>query len=126
MNRRQQYSVLAEKAIKTSTENPEDHEATAKIILQMRSIEKNPPAEIKAMIDMLEEMHLFKYYAYLFETIEEESASLTEKQNYFDAIAKVQNEGFDIYKEEFYDEWQESHPEIIDILNCPLNSLQHL
>ena len=103
MNRRKQYSVLAEKAIKSSTENPEDHETPAKIILQMRSIEKNPPAEIKRMIDMLEEMHLFKYYAYLFDTIQEESARLSENGEYFAAIDKVRDDGFDIYKDEFYD-----------------------
>ena len=44
MNRRKQYSVLAEKAIKSSEENPEDHETPVKIILQMRGIEKNPPS----------------------------------------------------------------------------------
>ena len=103
MTRRKQYSVLAEKAIKSSTENPEDHETPAKIILQMRGIEKNPPAEIKRMIDMLEEMHLFKYYAFLFDSIQEESAQLSEKGEYFAAIDKVRNDGFDIYRDEFYD-----------------------
>ncbi len=103
MNRRKQYSVLAERAIKSSTDNPEDHETPAKIILQMRGIEKNPPAEIKRMIDMLEEMHLFKYYAYLFDTIQEESAGLSQNGDYFGAIDKVRNDGFDIYRDEFYD-----------------------
>lgn len=103
MNRRKQYSVLAEKAIKSSTENPEDHETPAKIILQMRGIEKNPPAEIKRMIDMLEEMHLFKYYAYLFDTILDQSAQLSQNEEYNAAIDKVRADGFDIYKDEFYD-----------------------
>ena len=113
MNRRKQYSVLAEQAIKSSTENPEDHETPAKIILQMRSIERNPPTEIKRMIDMLEEMHLFKYYAYLFESIQEESAALSNNGEYFAAINKVTDEGFGIYKDEYYDQMETEHPEMI-------------
>lgn len=113
MNRRKQYSSLAERAIKSSTENPEDHETPAKIILQMRSIEKNPPAEIKRMIDMLEELHLFQYYAFLFDSIQEQSAEMTKKGNYSDAVTKVQTEGFDIYRDEFYDLLEEEHPEVV-------------
>ena len=114
MRRRQQYSVLAEKAIKASTENPEDHETPAKIILQMRSIEKNPPSEIKRMIDMLEEMHLFKYYAYLFDTILEESSELSLKEEYNNAISKVINDGFDIYKDEYYDSFENENSQMIE------------
>ena len=114
MRRRQQYSVLAEKAIKASTENPEDHETPAKIILQMRSIEKNPPSEIKRMIDMLEEMHLFKYYAYLFDTILEESSELSLKGEYNNAISKVINDGFDIYKDEYYDSFENENSQMIE------------
>ncbi len=112
MNRRKQYSVLAERAIRSSTENPEDHETPAKIILQMRSIEKNPPAEIKRMIDMLEEMHLFKYYAYLFDKIQTDSAALTESGDYFGAINLVREQGFDIYKDEYYDQFEIDNPEM--------------
>ena len=113
MNRRKQYSVLAEKAIRSSTEDPEDHETPAKIILQMRSIEKNPPSEIKRMIDMLEEMHLFKYYAFLFDKILEESAALSEKGEYFTAISTVITEGFDIYKDEYYDSFETDNTQMI-------------
>ena len=112
MNQRQKYSVLTEMAMKSSEENPEDHETPAKIILEMRSIEKNPPAEIKYVIDMIEELHLFKYYAYLFDSIIEEGAALTQKEQYSNAIKKLQ-EGFWIYKEEFEDEWKE-YPEIVN------------
>ena len=125
MNRRQQYSILAERAIKSSSENPEDHETPAKIILQMRSIEKNPPAEIKRMIDMLEEMHLFKYYAYLFDTIQEESAQLTDKGEYFAAIHKVRDEGFDIYREEYFDRFETEHSEMIEKAQSLLENLNN-
>ena len=113
MNRRKQYSVLAEKAIRSSEENPEDHETPAKIILQMRGIEKNPPAEIKRMIDLLEEMHLFKYYAYLYDKILEDSADLSHEGKYSEAIAKVQSDGFDIYKDEYYDSFENENQEMI-------------
>ena len=53
----------AQQAIKSNTENPEDHETPSKIILEMRKIENNPPVEIRKMINMLEQMHLFKYFA---------------------------------------------------------------
>ena len=124
MNRRKQYSVLAEKAIKSSTENPEDHETPAKIILQMRSIEKNPPAEIKHMIDMLEEMHLFKYYAYLFDLIQERSAQLTDEGSYNEAIAYVQEQGFDIYKDEYYDMYETENPEMTDTATAIMTELE--
>ena len=113
MNRRKQYSVLAEKAIKVSTENPEDHATPAKIILQMRSIEKNPPAEIKRMIDLLEEMHLFKYYAFLFDSILQESSEFSHQGQYFAAISKVVDEGFDIYKDEYEDSFAEENQEMV-------------
>ena len=113
MNRRKQYSVLAEKAIRSSEQNPEDHETPAKIILQMRSIEKNPPAEIKRMIDLLEDMHLFKYYAYLYDKLLEDSSELSQKGSYFEAIAKVRDEGFDIYKDEYYDSYEVENTQMV-------------
>ena len=125
MNRRKQYSVLAEKAIRSSEENPEDHETPAKIILQMRGIEKNPPAEIKRMIDLLEEMHLFKYYAYLYDTILQESSELTHNGSYYEAIAKVRNEGFDIYKDEYYDDFETQNTEMITDAEAIMNALNN-
>lgn len=111
MTRRQRYSVLTERAIKVSTENPEDHITPSKIILEMKTLEKNPPEEIKTVITLLEDMHLFKYYAYLFDNIQTESAALAKKSDSVGAITKVQ-EGFWIYKEEFQDQWAD-HPEIV-------------
>ena len=113
MNRRKQYSVLAEKAIRSSEQNPEDHETPAKIILQMRSLEKNPPAEIKRMIDLLEDMHLFKYYAYLYDKILEDTSELSQKGDYFGAITKVEEDGFNIYKDEYYDFFEVENPQMI-------------
>lgn len=104
MTRRNRYSVLTEKAIKVSTENPEDHITPSEIILEMRSLEKNPPEDIKKVIDLLEDMHLFKYYAYLFEKIQNESAELSHNSNTPGALNKIQ-EGFWIYKDEFLAEW---------------------
>lgn len=104
MLRRNRYSTLTEKAIKSSTENPEDHETVAKIILEMKTLEKKPPKEIKDLVDLLEDMHLFKYYAYLFDVIQKESAQLTHQNDRFGAIEKVK-EGFWVYKEEFIEEW---------------------
>lgn len=106
MTRRQRYSVLTERAIKSSTENPEDHITPSKIILEMKTLEKNPPEEIQQVITLLEDMHLFKYYAYLFDTIQAESADLAKKKDVVGAITKVQ-EGFWIYKEEFQEEWKD-------------------
>ena len=111
MNRRKRYSVLTEQAIKSSTENPEDHITPSQIILEMKTLEKNPPEEIQQVITMLEDLHLFKYYAYLFETIQNESSQLSQKNDVVGAITKVQ-EGFWIYKEEFQEEWAD-YPGII-------------
>ena len=123
MNRRKQYSVLAEKAINSSTENPEDHATPAKIILQMRSIEKNPPAEIKRMIDLLEEMHLFKYYAFLYDSILQESSDFSHKGEYFAAISKVRDEGFDIYKDEYNDSFENENQEMVTDAEAIMTSL---
>ena len=110
MNRRQRYSILTEMAMRSSEENPEDHETPAKIILEMRSIEKNPPEEIRYVIDMLEDLHLFKYYAYLFDSLIEDAAQLAQKEQCAVAAKKLQ-EGFWIYRDEFEDEWK-AYPEI--------------
>ncbi len=104
MNRRSRYSVLTEKAIKVSTENPEDHITPSEIILEMRTLEKNPPEDVKKVIELLEDMHLFKYYAYLFDKIETESAELCHADDITGAITKVQ-EGFWIYKDEFLEDF---------------------
>lgn len=105
MTRRQRYSVLTERAIKSSTDNPEDHVTPSKIILEMKTLEKNPPEEIQVVITMLEDMHLFKYYAYLFDTIQTESSALAQNDNVVGAITKVQ-EGFWVYKDEFQEDWK--------------------
>ena len=104
MQRRSRYSILTERAIKSSEENPEDHETPSKIILEMKTLEKNPPPEIQQVIDLLEEMHLFKYYAYLFDTIQNESAALAKAGDTNAAIEKVR-EGFWIYRDEFTEDW---------------------
>ncbi len=104
MQRRSRYSILTERAIKSSEENPEDHETPSKIILEMKTLEKNPPPEIQQVIDLLEEMHLFKYYAYLFDTIQNESAALAKAGDTNGAIEKVR-EGFWIYRDEFTEDW---------------------
>lgn len=113
MQRRSRYSVLTERAIKSSEENPEDHETPSKIILEMKTLEKNPPADVQKVIDLLEEMHLFKYYAYLFDTIQEDSAKLTRANDTLGAIAKVQ-EGFWVYHDEFLEDWKGNHSVISD------------
>ena len=38
MQRRARYSILTERAIKSSEENPEDHETPSKIILEMKTL----------------------------------------------------------------------------------------
>lgn len=111
MSRRQRYSILTERAIKSSTENPEDHETPSKIILEMKTLEKNPPEEIQVVINMLEDMHLFKYYAYLFDTIQQDASELTHKNDVTGAITKIQ-EGFWLYKDEFLEQWK-NQPAII-------------
>lgn len=111
MTRRMAYSELAEKAIKSSTENPEDHETVAKIILEMKSLEKKPPEEIKDLVELLEDMHLFKYYAYLFDTIQKNSSEITQKGRREESIKTVQ-EGFWVYKDEFNEDWA-AYPNLI-------------
>ena len=125
MNRRNRYSVLTEKAIKVSTENPEDHITPSEIILEMRSLEKNPPEDIKKVIDLLEDMHLFKYYAYLFEKIQNESAALSHNSDTLGALNKVQ-EGFWIYKDEFLAEWASNQSIIREAENIEADLLSIL
>lgn len=111
MSRRQRYSKLTERVIKVSTENPDDHITPSQIILEMKTLEKNPPEEIKTVITMLEDLHLFKYYAYLFDTIQTESSKLVKTNGADAAVTKIE-EGFWIYKEEFQDQWADN-PEIV-------------
>ena len=65
------------------------------------------------MIDLLEEMHLFKYYAYLYDKLLEDSADLSHKGDYFGAIERVREEGFNVYKDEYYDSYETENTELI-------------
>lgn len=108
MTRRERYSTLTERAIKSSTDNPEDNETPMKILEEMGKIEKNPPEDVKVVIDMLKDMHMFKYYSYLFNKIQTDSANLAMQNKTVEAVQNIQNEGlqgFSLYKEEFLDEW---------------------
>jgi len=121
MKERERYYDYAQEAIKSNNENPEDHETPSKIILEMRKIENNPPAEIKKMINMLEEMHLFKYYAYLFDSIQKQSSELILEKKIEQAIKTIQD-GFWIYKDEFYSEYK-NNPELLNSVNAVVKNL---
>ena len=100
MKKRELYFDYAQQAIKSNTENPEDHETPSKIILEMRKIENNPPVEIRKMINMLEQMHLFKYYAYLFDSIQKQSSESTLAKNFTQSVKSIQD-GFGFIKTNF-------------------------
>ena len=121
MKKRELYFDYAQQAIKSNTENPEDHETPSKIILEMRKIENNPPVEIRKMINMLEQMHLFKYYAYLFDSIQKQSSESTLAKNFTQSV-KIIQDGFWIYKDEFYAEYKDN-PELLNSVTEVVNNL---
>lgn len=111
MRLRQEYSVLAEKAIKVNNEHPEDDETPMKIVEKMRQIEKDPPLEIRRMIAMLEEMHAYKYYAKQYDDVQKQVAEYITQKDYTNAVLE-NKKSFENYKEQFEEEWAD-YPEII-------------
>ena len=66
-------------------------------------------------------MHLFKYYAYLFDSIQKQSSESTLAKKFTQSVKTIQD-GFWIYKDEFYAEFKDN-PELLNSVTEVVNNL---
>lgn len=120
---RMQYAELAEAAIRSNNENPDDDETPAKLIQRMNRIEPNPPKEIAQIIRQLEILHLFKYYQKTYNDVLTKSAA---HNNNLDPVKAMEDlkEGFSVFRDELEKEengfsiyYAESADAITELLN---------
>lgn len=123
MNARKQYSILAEKLIELILNDPNNNKEIYEITAQLEKFERHPSAENLQFIADLKKSAEFNYFRALFMEIQNESARLTQKKQYSNAIAKVQ-EGFWLYKDNFYEQW-EDNTELLDEVNTVLAQLDN-
>lgn len=103
MKARQQYLVLANQLIDVMEREPENAQKKLEIIAQLETVEKNPTEEQLSFIRQAKIAAQFTYYRAQFRRIVEESEQNVDKGEYSQAVSKIQK-GFDMYREEFYDE----------------------
>lgn len=103
MKARNQYIVLANQLIDVMENDPENAQHKLEIISQLESVEKNPTEEQLSFIRQAKIAAQFTYYRAQFRRIVEESEKLLEKGEYSQSVSQIQK-GFNMYREEFYDE----------------------
>lgn len=107
MNARKQYSILAEKLIDLILTDPNNNKEIYEITAQLEKFEKHPSDKNLQFIADLKKSAEFNYFRSLFMELQLASADLTQKQLYAQSLLKLQ-EGFWLYKEDFYDKWEEN------------------
>ena len=107
MKARQQYIVLADNLIDVMENEPENAQKKLEIIAALESVEKNPTEEQLQFIRQAKIAAQFTYYRAQFRKIMDESSAFTDGTEYTRAVSKIQ-EGFYMYRQEFYEENPES------------------
>ncbi len=121
MTARKQYSILAEKLIDLILNDPNNNKEIYEITAQLEKFERHPSDQNLQFIADLKKSAEFNYFRSLFLEIQTQSAELTKKGLYYDAIVKTQ-EGFWLYKDNFYVKW-EDNPEILTKVDAILDNL---
>lgn len=111
MNIRKQYSILAEKLINLILTEPENDKEIYEITAQLERFEKNPSDEHLQFIADLKKSAEFNYFRSQFNEVQTQSAGYTQSGLYSDSIAIIRQNGFWLYKDSFYERW-ENNPEI--------------
>lgn len=121
MNARKQYSLLAEKLIDLILTDPGNDKEIYEITARLEKFEKHPSDQNLQFIADLKKSAEFNYFRAQFMEIQTQTAENTEKGKYVAAIEKAK-EGFWLYKEDFYEKWEEN-PEITNPVDTMLANL---
>ncbi|MCQ2610222.1 MAG: hypothetical protein MJ169_00605 [Treponema sp.] len=103
MKARMQYVVLANNLLDVMEKEPENAQKKLEIISRLESVEKHPTQEQLSFIRQAKIAAQFTYYRARFRRIMDEAADSTTKKEYSSAVAQIQK-GFDMYRDEFYEE----------------------
>ncbi|MBR1638570.1 MAG: hypothetical protein IJ688_04205 [Treponema sp.] len=111
MNARINYAELAEKLIYLIQTDPGNDKEIYELTRRLESFEKNPSDENLKFIADLKKSAEFNYFRAEFMNLQEQGAQLAASGAYGAAIDKIK-EGFWLYKDDFYETW-EQRPEFI-------------
>ena len=122
MKARQQYIVLADNLIDVMEKEPENAQKKLEIIAQLESVEKHPTEEQLQFIRQAKIAAQFTYYRAQFRRITEEASQAVDRGEYTQAVSQIQK-GFDMYKEEFY---EENPASVTDSVTASVNKITSL
>ncbi len=121
MNARNQYSILAERLINLIQNDPGNNKQIYEITAQLEKFEKHPSDQNLQFIADLKKSAEFNYFRAAFLEIQNETAAKSKAGDYVAAVEKAK-EGFWLYKDNFYEQW-ENNPEITEPVNKTLADL---
>lgn len=121
MNARNQYSILAEKLIKLIQTDPGNNKEIYEITAQLEKFEKNPSDQNLQFVADLKKSAEFNYFRAQFLEIQNATAELSAKGEYVASVEKAK-EGFWLYKDNFYEQWEEN-TELTGAVDATLASL---
>jgi len=111
MNARISYAELAEKLIQLIQTDPGNDKEIYELTSRLESFEKNPSDENLQFIADLKKSAEFNYFRALFMEIQTAAVELAKNGSYSAAIDKLK-EGFWLYRDDFYEQWEEN-PDLI-------------
>lgn len=103
MDARNQYIVLANQLIDVMEKDPENAQRKLEIIAKLETVEKHPTEEQLSFIRQAKIAAQFTYYRAQFRRIVEESSASVDKGEFSQAVSQIQK-GFNMYRDEFYEE----------------------
>ncbi|MCQ2585319.1 MAG: hypothetical protein MJ185_06985 [Treponema sp.] len=106
MNARNRYTQLAEQLIQLIIDEPDNSEKIYRVTSELEHLEKYPSDRQLAFIRETRIAAEFNFFRKEYNRIHEETEELVQKGNYVLA-AKKAREGFTLYQERFFDEWQQ-------------------
>lgn len=122
MKARQQYLVLANQLIDVMEKEPENAQKKLEIIAKLETVEKNPTEEQLSFIRQAKIAAQFTYYRAQFKKIVDSSVQAADKGEYYQAVSGIQK-GFDMYRQEFYEEYPKNVTDNVTQIVNRINSL---
>ena len=111
MNAKIKYSELAEKLLDIIRNDPTNNKKIYEITAQLERFERHPSDENLKFIADLKKSAEFNYFRATFLEIQNDIAEYVEDGKYVEGVRRAQ-EGFWLYQESFYVEW-EDYPDVI-------------
>lgn len=120
MNARNRYAHLAEELIQVIIDEPDDFEKIYKITYELEHLEKYPSDRQLAFIRETRIAAEFNYFRKEYQRIHSETEVLIKNGDYL-AAANKSREGFTLYQERFYEEWE--NPDVVNPVNEALRQI---